>query len=316
MIKSTKISLMNNKQASIPRMIINCIITNIMTIICLIFVVQIGQESWWDFGWLGHNKDGMYCERVRSHDFLKERSNSISNILFVLIGEIVLFFSWYDISIGKHPVRQNLIMKCPIWSVFYGLSLIYLGIGSFMYHASLKHVAQILDVAAIYAILLYFHLLLICKFVEKYTKENHFEDFGKYFNLTLCGLLLVLDLMAFKYKGYFNSMKVLPISAGIIIFKFILFYVMNWEMINRYNLFYGLSALLFIVTGFISRQIDLKYCNPDSWFQLHSLFHILVAVGLFLAYLMLRAERQNSISDKGVEIDDFSHSNSGRKVLV
>eukprot|EP01083_Nonionella_stella_P241548 843432_1 len=248
---------------SVNKLAIRCFWVQIMTIVGFIIIIQYGQASWWDLSWFGSNKRGMYCERVHSDDFLKENSNSKSNIFFVLIGEIILFFYFYDSAIFK-SYRTN--SQYPVWSLLYGLSMIYVGIGSFFYHASLKHLAQITDVAAIYAV----------------HNMPHDPEWMSYLCFCLC---IVLDVFAFKYKTRFDPTKVLPISSIIIVIKCLYFIVVNRQISS---LFFGVVALLMIVTGFGIRQMDKIYCNPDSWFQLHSLFHIMVAVGLLFAYLMLR----------------------------
>eukprot|EP01083_Nonionella_stella_P026666 73469_1 len=153
---------------SVNKLAIRCFWVQIITIVGFIIIIQYGQASWWDLSWFGSNKRGMYCERVHSDDILKENSNSKSNIFFVLI----------------------------VWSLLYGLSMIYVGIGSFFYHASLKHLAQITDVAAIYAV----------------HNMPHDPEWMSYLCFCLC---IVLDVFAFKYKTRFDSTKVLPISVCI-----------------------------------------------------------------------------------------------------
>eukprot|EP01083_Nonionella_stella_P026667 73471_1 len=273
---------------SVNKLAIRCFWVQIITIVGFIIIIQYGQASWWDLSWFGSNKRGMYCERVHSDDILKENSNSKSNIFFVLIGEIILFFYFYDSAIFK-SYRTN--SQYPVWSLLYGLSMIYVGIGSFFYHASLKHLAQITDVAAIYAVLIYFHVFLCYKFIVCYLYRHNMPHDPEWMSYLCFCLCIVLDVFAFKYKTRFDSTKVLPISGIIIVIKCLYFIVVNRQKQNAKtfsSLYFGVVALLMIVTGFGIRQMDKIYCNPDSWFQLHSLFHIMVAVGLLFAYLMLR----------------------------
>eukprot|EP01083_Nonionella_stella_P241547 843429_1 len=108
--------------------------------------------------------------------------------------------------------------------------------GSFLYHASLKHLSQIMDIAAICAV----------------HNVPHDPEWTSY---VCCYLCIVLDVFAFKYKTRFNSMNVNRHQKN-----------QNAETFS--SLYFGIAALLMIISGFGIRQMDKIYCNPDSWFQL------------------------------------------------
>ena len=151
----------------------------VCTIVTFSVIALIGNASWWNGSFWGDEwYENDYCEYVNVDGFLRQKSNTISNLPFVLVGEFLIFLYMNDTQKNKDKkelakVNQVIITytdpkvlgnncdgpfctgctikQYPIWTLIYGIKLIYLGIASCLFHGSMKSLGQRLDVAAIYA---------------------------------------------------------------------------------------------------------------------------------------------------------------------
>ena len=154
---------------------VTCAVCVSITFVIFAILSAVATGNWWDNNHdLGYTKSGGdYCEHVNFNRFLREPANSLSNLGFIVLGEIVAIHFFFDI-LEKRKEKKKIpsnnfdientstnITEYPIWSLLYGLSMMWVGTSSFMFHASLRWLSQTLDVAGIYAMLLYFITLFI-----------------------------------------------------------------------------------------------------------------------------------------------------------
>jgi hypothetical protein len=229
-----------------------------------------------------------FCERNRMDAFLRERMNSWSNLAFVWFGLIVLFTGLRSTSAEK---SKNVIDKYPILSVFTGISFLYLGIGSFLYHAALTRFTQLLDVAGTYAavasvICLGFVTLIYPKVQASAEKTKNLVAF-------MLILTFIADVLLFRFKWQISSSIVLPMMIVIligIVTSITLFSKMQG------NLAFAMSGIISVATAFLVWYLDVKkiFCNPDSLLQGHALWHVLTGLSLFLMYNYFRSVKTNA----------------------
>ena len=173
-----------------------------------------------------------------------------------------------------------------------------LGITSFLYHASLTHLAQTLDVAAIYWGLTVMGSANLSKF------------FILIPNVTCrwwCNMMMLVlsacvgSPLLFEYKKKMNSTEMLVIlvltNVGLMTLHWLLFrakVAVSWKWM-------GLSAVsLALAAYFRQGEVD-KWgmpCDPESFFQGHSMWHFLTATSFFQAYMFMRSER-HKVEDGG-----------------
>ena len=78
------------------------------------------------------------CERVRDGQLLREPANAVSNVTFMAVGIYCWLTAIRDYLTNKKGVNEIFwgIQAHPIWSFALGCTTLYIGIGSFMLHAS------------------------------------------------------------------------------------------------------------------------------------------------------------------------------------
>lgn len=234
------------------------------------------------------------CEVVRNQLF-RQRWNTISNIPFLFVGEIVLFTYFWDKSAKSCMLASsNLLHRYPIWCLLYGIVVCMMGVTSFWFHASLTDPGHDFDVASILNILLYFHVFLFAQTLmelpclqEWILNERSVQECCVAIFLLLCGLSEIFAAMHLISRKdlLIQSVSVL-VGQWLVLFTLCLVYDrkhINWKSVG-----YGVAGFLLIGLGYVFRQIESKYCTPESSFQFHALFHVLVAFGLLGLFVMLR----------------------------
>ena len=299
-----------------------------ITLVTFVIISILGTAEWWDNNDnLGLTReDGDYCERVNFNRFLREPANALSNLGFIFCGEFVAIHFFFDIIEKRQELKKqnininintrknvktrqisSMIVDYPIWSLLNGLSIMWIGIGSFLFHASLRWFCQTLDVAAIYAMLLFYiiEFIFFCIY-RSYAQLYNIEILNKYENKVEIGLIIILfifDILAIIYKESFVSFIVLPTTFVIVILANGLWY---WyfgkklliESYRKKSLKIFVFGIITLITGFAIRQLDSYICNQRSFFQMHALFHVVVAISLVIMYLMMRNQKYYVSSTK------------------
>ena len=115
-------------------------------------------DAWSEETWGSVKSRNEYCEHADTSSLVQTAANSFSNAGFICAGIAVIFVGAND-ALQPHPTAdaaQIAILSAelgPCVSVLWGSSQIYVGVGSFLYHASRTPLAQIIDVGAIYSTL-------------------------------------------------------------------------------------------------------------------------------------------------------------------
>jgi hypothetical protein len=115
------------------------------------------SSSWVQHIWGEEITENGYCERDRTHRFMEEHANSLSNLAFCAVGSVPIACGVADAyrplyrskSITKH-FRRNHLVEFPLFSVLCGLSWWLMGIMSFSFHAHRTRLTQQLDVGSMY----------------------------------------------------------------------------------------------------------------------------------------------------------------------
>ncbi len=83
-----------------------------------------------------YRKSGEYGESVLNYSmksmYWKEPINAATSLSYSIYGLVILFTGYND----YYEVKQNILMGNPMFSFIYGFSMCYLGITSFLFHAS------------------------------------------------------------------------------------------------------------------------------------------------------------------------------------
>ncbi|HPA41871.1 MAG TPA: hypothetical protein PKV69_07650, partial [Candidatus Hydrogenedentes bacterium] len=102
-------------------------------------------------GWRESNelRKQAYGERLYMESVYRTRANTWSNLAYVLVGLYAVVLGVNDLR-RKDGAGEGHLRRRPALGILYGVACCYLGVGSGLFHASLTHWGQQLDVAAMY----------------------------------------------------------------------------------------------------------------------------------------------------------------------
>lgn len=220
-------------------------------------------------------------ERLFVESIFRTRANTWSNLAYVYVGLFAIAASLHD---RRHRARGNYLLETPFAGIFFGLSCIYLGIGSGIFHASLTHWGQQLDVAAMYSTLV--ALIAI--------------NLGRHWRLAPGGMPLwpvwtsiavVVDILLYVYKWSMSSSIVLP-ALILTVLLFGVWDCLAGRMVVPVRWLLGSVAALVVAVA--CRGLDLVWplSSPEVWLKGHALWHCFAAASLGCMYVYFRAERR------------------------
>jgi len=199
-----------------------------------------------------------YCERfthcglaAAQRGAVQQPLNSWSNLAFVFAGALALF---------RAPMPS---------SYLFAASCVVLGIGSFLFHASVTAVFQWLDVVGMY--------LVEVSLVAWAFHRTWGIPYSR-----LLPLALAADVALAVFKWQLNTVWTL-VALGAAIAAAMIVQVRTGKQALRH----ALLPLLLITVAYGVRALDVQkvFCAPDSWiFQGHALWHLLCAVSVYLSF--------------------------------
>ena len=91
-----------------------------------------------------------WCEAGRTGSWILEPVNAWTNLFFILAG-FVFFFKARSLT-----DKTNALNSLEIFPKLYGFALVFVGLGSFFYHASQTFVGQWFDVFGMYLVSMFY----------------------------------------------------------------------------------------------------------------------------------------------------------------
>jgi len=245
-----------------------------------------GQDVWSGWAESVELRHPAYAERVHIDDVLRTRSDTWSNLAYVLVGFYALALGWHDLR-RQAPANAGYVTRTPAMSILFGLAGCYLGFGSGLFHASLTRLGQQLDVAAMYSPLVVAIAINVGRWVPRLNTAG--DRAGVPTWPILAGLALITCLLLYEYKWSMRSSVVLPTLILI---------VAAFAVLDRFQRRSRLSVplLLLSLAGLVAARIcwvmDVKgtFSGPDTWLQGHAVWHLLTALSLATIYLYYRRE--------------------------
>ena len=233
-----------------------------------------------------------YAERVWPDRPIRTRANTFSNLAYVTVG-------LYACGLGLSDRRRargtcpdvspgNIVIATPALSMLFGLSCVWLGFSSGLFHASLTRAGQRLDVAAMYPPLL--SLLAIA--AARALPARIGRRFGA--GLPTWGLLaaavVVAEIALWRWKWRMSATTVLSSLIAAMAVVTVAEHLLRPGRFRSAWLGWGACLL---AAGIVCRQTDVAGSfpvGPDSWLQGHALWHGFTAAALGALYLHERSE--------------------------
>jgi len=302
----------------------------------LLIVVVYLDESWVD-PWRGCASDvGPFCERERPSCFLRERSNALSDFSFLALGFALISTAIEDtftlntatiaastasLSLQPHSHSSNIIRRFPSLTLLYGLANIIHACGTWMNHASRCHPGHRLDLAGMWLVSFFCSLTSLCRLLAlvfpAFCQTSGGEDKDVlptffYPVYLMAGWLFWLLSDVWYADGSYDAIEPLLVIVNISVVAVAeLVYLILTLQHNtrhgqsreaRYAGRYDVLAAgaVSIAVGAVLGRLDATgaLCWPDSWLQLHAVWHVLACICLACLYLYYRLEHtpDNSVS--------------------
>jgi hypothetical protein len=232
-----------------------------------------------------------YCEYKRLDETLRTPANSWSNLAYWAAGSIMIGLACHDYSTSKAKGSHWLLLPTPpTFLVLSGIMCCFLAVGSFVFHASVTTFGQQLDFAGMGVVL----LPPIACAMFKLRRCRHGRD---------------LRLLHSSHKQILSAAIVACIIVAGARIGFIVvlsFFLLGWlEFGNKQRRQAKTRKhvqLLVVIMGSFALAILVRFlgssgylCDPKSFFQPHSLWHLLTAVPLLGVAVLQRVAEKESI---------------------
>jgi hypothetical protein len=234
-----------------------------------------------------------YAERVRADRPIRTRANTFSNLAYVTVGLYACGLALCDRRrarvAGPDGPAMNVVVATPALSALFGLSCLWLGFSSGLFHASLTRAGQRLDVAAMYPPLLSLLAIAAARALPARIGLRFGAGLPTWSLLAAAVVVAEAALWTWKWR-----MSATTVRSSLIAAVALMTVVEHVRWPGRFrSAWLGWGACL-LVAGLVCRQSDVAGrfpVGPDSWLQGHALWHVLTAAALGTLYLHGRSER-------------------------
>lgn len=250
------------------------------------------SSFWFNFT-AENNIETWFCEKTDMLKLVRQPINTFTN--FGYLVNAIFFFS-KGLSDVKKPHSFNLITANPFYSLVLAITSLYTFACSTFFHSSLIETASTLDFSAVYSIslfpLLYFSHRFILLKRNKPTNVKHPTETRW---LVAIFTIIYLTLTFVVPMSYVHQ-----VVLGFIIATGSLGYFLESKDPGKTNKAYLLFMVIFITIAIVFFKMDIEKigCNPDSFLQPHSIWHIGNSLAVFYFYLYIRSENYEPKKDE------------------
>ncbi len=227
-----------------------------------------------------------FCEYTDMSKVVRQPLNTFSNIAYLIPALAILRRGWKDQS---KRTRYNIISANPFYSITLGVILLYIFFASTIFHSSLIHFASQLDFSAVYSLslypLMYFTHRVWLLSIGVPSNVRHTKSTT---TVIIVFSLLYLLLTFFLPEGTENYV-VLSIIVLIALFGLIVERRDPGRTNHRY-LIISIASIGFAVMWF-GFDVYKVLCNPNSFIQPHSLWHLFAGISTLYFYMYIRSEK-------------------------
>lgn len=220
-----------------------------------------------------------FCEPVVS-GLIRQPINTWSNLAFILAAAMVTLIALGDFWNGPYKQADTNLMRAQwIYPAIYVYTAALVGAGSMIYHGTMVFYGQVSDILGMYLLSTFMALYNL----SRLTKMKGGVFFGLYVTVNLFLGAISTIWPAFRRPIFIGILAV--ILASELLARKRIAAQMSRKMLG--------AALISLCIGCIAWILDTNgiFCLPNSWLQLHSLWHIGMAAAIGFLYLYYRSER-------------------------
>lgn len=261
----------------------------------LIFALNMlfANSGFWDRYTFKTGVNLWFCENANMHNPIRQPINTFTNFIYLVNA---YFFIAKGIKDYKQGNPYNLITANPFYSLFLGGISFYTFSCSTLFHASLIEMASDLDFSAVYSISLYPLMYFIHRiWMLSIGVSTHVRHVKSMIFMILFFTIIYL-LLTFAIPMHFIH----EIVFGFILSTLILGFYLERRDPGKTNRFYLNATGFFIGVAVLFFKLDTAklLCNPDSFIQPHSIWHLCNGIAVFYLYLYLRSENYKPEYDR------------------
>ena len=259
--------------------------------------------------------DGCWCERLHA-GHIKEPSNTWSNLGFVAVGLIVLWWVGSDRAGAINPRNRMTSTSDTLYPTLYGGIVLFMGPGSMLYHGSMTAWADFLDQLSTFMFVAFFgsYSALQLWSAAQQALGGTRTDYSNVVQKIGAGILFVVYTvlqLVITRAGHHESSVAIALFIGLAIALQVIFITVT--AISRKTFPYDLGGILSFVAALAVFLLAMwlhaneapgqAHCqahglfSPGSSLQAHALWQILAAAMTFGVYLFFRFEKAAGGSD-------------------
>ena len=217
-----------------------------------------------------------WCEAARTGSWILEPVNTWTNLVFILAG---LVFIYKAQQLTTHSNKLSSRVSFPR---LYGFALIFLGLGSFFYHASQTFIGQWFDVFGMY---------MVSMFYISYNLYRTGRLTDKSFILFYFCSCLMMGLIIYYFPE--SRRWLFGVSIAFTLLQSIWIQQRAKSIINRKYLIGAVAAYVLAQTTWILDKNRI-WCDPTAWMNGHGIWHMFTGVAAILTYLYFNSERAST----------------------
>jgi hypothetical protein len=226
-----------------------------------------------------------FCETDRMDQLIRQPANTWSNLAYFLVGLFALTLGVQDFKQSGRKESDNFLVRYPIFSIMFGLSVVYVFFGSFLYHASLTSYFQKIDQTGLYSTI----IIVLVFNIYKIFPVFRFRQQWKSSHALMVGLIFLFNYIIFTHLWTININLLFP-TLVVMVFITSAYYTLFINKEHYFTNYLWAASAIMVLAGiiWILDRTDVV-CSPDSIFQGHALWHILTAVSLLFIYMYYRS---------------------------
>lgn len=244
------------------------------------------HDNFWGRFYTETRMGRIFCEKTDMSKFVRQPTNTFSNFIYWISALAILRRGWKDQSNRK---RYNLISANPFYSIMFGSILLYIFIASTFFHSSLTLFASKLDFSAVYSLTLfpfmYFTHRVWLLSIGLPSNTLHVKSTRTVIVVFTLFYLLLTFFLPDSWRH--------PVVVGIILMLIVCAVVVERKDPGKTNHRYLTICVGSILIALIWYAFDQRkmLCNPDSYIQPHSLWHVFSGISAFYFYMYIRSEK-------------------------
>ncbi len=253
-------------------------------VLLVLFILYRDTDIW--YLWFGNQpKDQHAFAEAITPGIFRTRSNSWSNLAYVLVGIYIVTYAWWDLR-RTTTDRDPYAVRQPALMALYGMACIVLGFGSGLMHASMMPFGHKADVFGMFFTFAALIALQWGRWIPYVPFTNRRWPSWPIFGIAAIAVSLLLLAYSKEFGG---AETILGWLTRLIVLGIVVDAV--WRRTSQQYFWLFLAIISLAVGGYLQRADVARRLNPsDAWLQGHAVWHLLTAAMYAFMAIFYRTE--------------------------